>query len=244
MSKSQVPNSFRYTKELLETYSAAALKNAKDLIKEGQLLLSQGHLSRAYFIGVVAIEEIGKSFTAFDAQGRNLNDSAVTAKLRTSLENHYSKINAAFHASILSHGGLRNELQGIIDLMIALKYGREPSMYTDIDYKTGKVKSPHEMVREVAATDCIRLAQHCYYKTDEHMQTKEPTQRTKDEDSFYGMKGNTTTKLFNTEDFWWFYIANMEAGENDLSRSVIQYQHEFLSKGRLFKGAGSSNNDT
>lgn len=234
MSKSQVPNSFRYTKELLATYTAAAL-NAKDLIEEGQLLLSQGHLARAYFIGVAAIEEIGKSFTAYDAQGRNLNDSAVTAIIRTSLENHSSKINAAFHVSILSHGDLRNELQGIIDLMIALKYGREPSMYTDIDYENVKVKSPDEVVREVAATDCIRLAQHCYYKTEEYIQTKQPTQRTKYEDAFYGMKGNTTTKLFNTEDFWWFHIANMEAGENDLSKSVTQYQREFLSKGRLFK---------
>lgn len=67
MSKSQMPNSFRYTAELLNEYCFTVLENAKDLIKEGQLLLSQGHLARAYFIGVAAIEEIGKSFIAFDS---------------------------------------------------------------------------------------------------------------------------------------------------------------------------------
>ena len=201
MSMLQAPNSFRYTKELLEEYSTAALNNAKDLIEKGQILLNQGHLARAYFIGVAAIEEIGKSFTAFDAQGRNLNDSAVTAKIRNSLENHSSKINAAFHASISSHGDLKNELQGIIDLIIALKYGREPSMYTDINYENGKIKKPEEVVREVAAKDCIRLAQHCYYKTEEHLKIKQPTKRNKHEDAFYSMKSTQTTRLFNSEDF-------------------------------------------
>lgn len=235
MSISHVSNTFRYSNERLEKYSVAALENAKELIKEGGLLLSNGHLARAYFIGVAAIEEIGKSFIAFEAQGRNLNDSAVTTKIRKSIENHSCKINAAFHASILSHGNLRNELQGIIDLMITLKYGREPSMYSDIDYESGEIKKPKEVVCELAAKDCIRLAQHCYYKTKEHLQTNKPTQKTKYEDDFYGMNPKKITELFDSEDFWWFYIANIEAKEYDLSKSVVIYQHEYLSKGRKFK---------
>lgn len=244
MSTTQMPNNFRYTADLLKEYSNAALNNANDLIEESQLLLNNGRLARAYFLAVAAIEEIGKSFIAFDSLGRNLSDSAVTAKIRNSFESHSTKINSAFHASILSHGNIRNEFQGIIDLMIALKYGREPSMYTDINYATGQIKNPQEMVREVASKDCIRLAQHCYYKTKEHQQTKDPMQRSAHDDAFYGMKSNKTSQLFNNEDFWWFYIANMEAGDNDLAKSVVTYQREYLSKGKTFKVSDESSNNT
>ena len=240
---SNVPNSFRYTPDLLEEYATAAFDNAKNLINEAQLILSYGNLGRAYFLAVAAIEEIGKSFIAFDARGRNLKDSAVTAKIHNSFENHTIKINSAFHAFFLSHGDLRNELQGIIDLMIALKYGREPSMYTDINYKTGKIKRPEDLVREKAAKDCIRLAQHCYYKNLKYQQTVPPTQRSAHEDEFYGMKSKKTNELFNNEDFWWFLIANMEAGENDLSKSVVLYKREYLDKGKKFKTADKESND-
>jgi AbiV family abortive infection protein len=241
---SQVPNSFRYNSELLENFSKAALNNAKELIEEAQLLLDHGHLCRAYFIAVAAIEEIGKSFIAFDAQGRNLSDSAVTAKLRNSLESHPSKISSAFQASILSHGDLEKELKGIIELMIELKDGREPSMYTDINYSTSEIKRPRDVVREIAAKDCLRLAQHCYYKTEEHQKTKPPLQRSKHEDIFYGMKKKDLNKLFNNEDFWWFFIANMERDDKDFSKSAVVYQREYLSKGKKFKAAEKLNNDT
>jgi len=184
---------------------------------------------------VAAIEEIGKSFISFDAQGRNLNDSAVTTKIRKSLESHSDKIRMAFHASVLSHDDLQKELQGIIDLMIALKHGREPSMYTDINYESLEIKRPKELVREIAAKDCIRLAQHCYYKTKTHQQEKQPTQRSSSEDAFYGMKTRKLTELFNNEDFWWFHISNIGSGEHDISASVVTYQREYLGKGRTFK---------
>jgi AbiV family abortive infection protein len=106
MGNSNIPNQFRYTVELLMQYSADALDNASQLIDEASLLLEHGRGARAYFLGVAAIEEIGKSFLAFDALGRNLNDSAVTAKVRNSLENHSRKINAAFHASVISYSNL------------------------------------------------------------------------------------------------------------------------------------------
>ncbi len=235
MSMSQVPNEFRYSTELLSEYSIAALDNAKELIEEAILLFENGHLARSYFIAVAAIEEIGKSFLSFDAQGRNLKDSAVTAKIRNSLESHSKKINAAFHASVLSHGDLRSELEGIIDLMIQIKHGREPSMYTDINYINQKVYLPKNVIREVAAKDCIRLAQHCLYKTEGHVQEKQPPNKSSDEDAFYCMKDSRVSELFNNEDFWWFYISNMESGENDISASIVRYQREYLSKGKLFK---------
>lgn len=235
MSLSQVPNMFRYTVELLSQYSKTALDNAKELIDEAVLLFEHGHLARSYFISVAAIEEIGKSFISYDAQGRNLNDSAVTANIRSSLESHEKKINAAFHASAISSGDLRNELLQLIDLMIALKYGREPSMYTDINYETLEIKRPKDIVREAAAKDCISLARHCFYKTQTHQQENQPTQRSSDEDAFYGMKRRKQMEIFNNEDFWWFYISTLESGENDVSACIVKYQKEYLGKGKTFK---------
>jgi AbiV family abortive infection protein len=240
MSISQVPNEFRYSAELLSEYSIAALDNSKELIDEAILLFENGHLARSYFIAVAAIEEIGKSFLSFDAQGRNLQDSAVTAKIRNSLESHSKKINAAFHASVLSHGDLQNELEGIIDLMIQIKHGREPSMYTDINYINQQVYRPKDVVREAAAKDCIRLAQHCLYKTERHFEVNQPSKRSSNEDAFYGMKDRRVTELFNNEDFWWFHISNMESGENDISASIVLYQREYQAKGKSFKVPESS----
>ena len=235
MSMTQVRNTFRYTSVLLSQYSRASLENAQELINEAILLYENGHIARSYFMAVAAIEEIGKSFISFDAQGRNLNDSAITAKIRRSFENHSTKITMAFQASVLSHGDLQNELQGIIDLMIALKYGREPSMYTDINYNSLEIKRPKDVVRKTAAKDCIRLAQYCYYKTETHQQEKQPTKRSSNEDAFYGMRTRKLTELFNNEDFWWFHISNMKSEENDISASVITYQREYLRKGKTFK---------
>lgn len=237
MSNSNIPNQFRYTSEMLTQYSADALDNASQLIGEANLLLEHSCTARAYFLGVAAIEEIGKSFLAFDALGRNLNDSAVTAKVRNSLENHSRKINAAFHASVISHSNIREEILGIVDLMIALKNGREPSMYTDINYIEGKLYRPKEVVRDIAARNCIHLAQHCYAKTEEHLSNNQPTKRSANEDAFYGMKDRKINEFFNTEDFWWYHISKMEQGENDIANSIKSYQSEYLNKGRTFQSA-------
>lgn len=233
-------NTFRYSAQLLAEYSNAALANAEDLIAEAQLLYDNERLARSYFIAVAAIEETGKAFIAFEAQGRNLQDSAVTAKVRRSLEDHTQKINAAFLASMASHSALRKELMGIIDLMISLKYGREPSMYVDIKYPNGEVERPKLLVRKVAARDCIQLAMHCHFKTNEHISSKSPNSRTKHDDEFYGMKGKKVRELFNTEDFWWFYINRAENGAKDISEAVVLYQRDFLKRGKKFQEGTNS----
>src|SRR5690554_292132 len=185
MSIRTIPNSFRYSEELLTEYCRASLENAQDLIDEAELLLKQGKLARAYFIAIAAIEEIGKSFIAHDAQGRNLNDSAVTAKIRYSLESHSKKINSAFRASVISHNDVKNELMTFINIMITLKNGRKPSMYTDINYSTGEVQTPGQVVSSHAANDCVQLAKLCYYKNIDYQKTRQPTARSSSEDHFY-----------------------------------------------------------
>ncbi len=235
MGNSKIPNQFRYSAKQLTQYSVDALDNARQLIEEADLLFQHGHIARSYYLAVAAIEEVGKSFLAFDALGRNLNDSAVTAKIRSSLENHSRKITAAFNASVISHSNLREELEGIIDMMISLKQGREPSMYTEINYLDGKLYCPEDVVRKIAARDCIRLARHCYTKTEEHQNKNEPTKRSANEDRFYGMKDRKVNDLFNTEDFWWYHMSRMELGENDIADSIASYQREYQNKGRTFQ---------
>ena len=137
------------------------MTNAGELLEEASVLLSKGHKARAYFLSVAAIEEAGKAVLALDGQGRNLRDSAVTAKLRRAMEDHSQKLTAAFTPILLSSPYLAKAVMPLVDLMIHLKHGREPSMYTDINYVDCKVNVPSVVVRDTAAQDCVRLGRDC-----------------------------------------------------------------------------------
>ncbi len=232
MTKSE---SFRFTVDLLRKYSTAALRNASELVEEASLLYAHGHMARAYFLAVASIEETGKALQAFDAQGRNLADSAVTVKLKRAMEDHSQKITAAFTAWILATPNVREEVMPTVNLMIHLKRGREPSMYTEIRFDLSKVQVPTTMVRKVAANDCIRLAKSCLAHTEKHIAEKTPEPRTRAQDQLFAMKSGQFQKIANIEDFWWYYIAQLESGNQDLAQAVIQYQKQYVMKGQRFK---------
>ena len=194
-------------------------------------------------MAVASIEETGKALQAFDAQGRNLGNSAVTAKLRRAMEDHSQKITAAFTEMLLANSNLRDALMPAVDLMIHLKRGREPSMYTDIRYESSAVQSPATMVREAAANDCIRLARDCLAHARRHIAEKKPEARSQTEDQLFAMKSGQFQKLANTEGFWWYYVAQLEAGKRDFGAAVVEYQRDFLSKGITFKRPDGENND-
>jgi AbiV family abortive infection protein len=179
---------FKFTVELLKNYSTAALQNAAELLEEATLLSENGHAARTYFLAVASIEETGKALQAFDAQGRNLADSAVTARLRRSMEDHSQKITSAFTAILLSSPDVRKAVMPIVEVMIHLKRGREPSMYTDIRYSKSTVQMPSAMVRDVAAKDCIRLARDCLRHACKHIAEKTPEVRSGDDDQLFAMK--------------------------------------------------------
>lgn len=235
---------FRFTVELLREYSAAALQNAAALLDEASLLYEKGHAARAYFLAVASIEETGKALQAFDAQGRNLAESAVTAKLRRSMEDHSHKITAAFTAMLLASEDVSKALMPAVDLMIHLKRGREPSMYTDIRYTESKVKIPSVMVRDVAAKDCIRLSRDCLAHAQKHIAEKEPEARSHAEDQLFSMKSGQFQQIANTAGFWWYYIAQLEAGNRDFAAAVVAYQRDYFSKGRTFERADKEPGDT
>jgi AbiV family abortive infection protein len=149
------------TLKLLRAYSEAALTNANELVQEASLLYANGHLARAYFLAVAAIEETGKGLLAFDAQGRNLADPRVSTALKRAMETHRDKIVAAFigwlPVSLLSG----EDNMSVVNSMIDLISGREPSMYTDIHPDGSKIQIPSERVRDAEARECVHRATDC-----------------------------------------------------------------------------------
>lgn len=240
------PNEFTQsplTREFLRAYCQAALTNASELVHEASLLYTHGHCARAYFLSVAAIEETGKALLAFDAQGRNLADSAVSAKLRRAMEDHSTKISAAFMGWLQASANLRNDIATVIDLSIHLKQGREPSMYTDIHPDGSNIQVPSEMVRDTAARDCIRLATDSLAHARRYVVEKEPKGKTRTEDQLFALKSGVLEKITNMEDFWWYHLAQLESGQGDFSESVIQYRTNYLLKEKLFGRPNNFDND-
>ena len=235
MGTPRIPPEFRFTDKILKDLSTASLENAEQLIKEAKLLLSQNFLPRAYFLSVAAIEETGKAYLCFESSTRNLNDSAVTSKIINSIENHSNKINAAFHTSIITSQDPRDAIQKAVDLMLALKKGREPSMYTDINYMDSKIYVPNSVIRDVAAKDSVRLSEHCYSTTLNYINNSEPSKKSKVDDAVFGLKSKTFNKIMEQEDFWWYLIDNQEKNNLNHNEVIIKYNNEYFSKSKLFK---------
>jgi AbiV family abortive infection protein len=229
------PRNIKFSRELLRDHSLAALANDSELVSEALVLHKHGHYARAYFLAVASIEETGKAFLAFGGQGRNLSDSGVTSKLKRAMEDHSQKITSAFTAWLVASPNVRESVMPAITLMLNLKHGREPSMYTDIRSDSSTVQIPATVVREKASFDCIRLATDCLSHTQIHISEKTPEPRTRAEDQLFAMKAGQFQKIASTEDFWWYYIAQMEAGRKDLAESVISYRDNYAKRGLLFQ---------
>lgn len=238
-----VHTQFKYTIELLSSYSKAALLNAEELLKEANLLLREGHRARAYFLGVAGIGEIGKAVLAFDGQGRNLKDSAVTAKLRRAIDSHSDKITTAFMPMLYASPDMRQALMPLVDLMIQVKRGREPSMYTDINYESGEVQQPMAVVRDVNAQDCVRLGNACLSAAKQHTTDKTPLQRSASDNALFAMKPEQMNKIMKTEAFWWYLIERMEAGDRDHAAAITTYQREYVAKGKTYQRTEDKGDD-
>jgi AbiV family abortive infection protein len=138
---------YQLTRELLRQYCDAALANAQELLDEATLLLQHGHRARAYFLAVASIEEVGKAVQAFDGMGRNLKDSAVSTRLKLQFEDHEQKIISAFLPWLQGSSNLPEALDSVINLILNVRHGREPSMYTDIHIDGPSVLTPSVSIR-------------------------------------------------------------------------------------------------
>jgi AbiV family abortive infection protein len=231
------PHVVTFTPDLLRSYTEAAMDNANELLAEASLLLAHGHKARAYFLAVAAIEEAGKGLQAFDGQNRNLADPAVVTNLKRGMEDHSRKITYAFMPWILASKDTREALKASVDLMIHLKRGREPSMYSDLRTEPDRAQRPRDIVREEAARDCVRLASDCLAHAVHHVREKQPQLITRAMEKLFTMKHSHLSKMLNTADFWWYYLARREAGDAEWADAIVGYDREHLQPGTLFKNA-------
>lgn len=231
------PHMLKMTGELLRSYSDAALRNADELLSEASLLLDRAHVARAYFLAVGCIEEAGKALLAFDGQNRNLSDPAVCTKLKSTMESHSHKINHALGIWAMNGPDPRKALAVAVDLILDLQRGREPSMYTELRTDPDRVQTPGEIVRGSAASDCVRLARDCLAHAQQHVRQKAPAEFTPAHDRLFTMKPAKFRKVLNTEDFWWYYIARMEAGQHDMAEAVLGYEQDYIKTATQFRAA-------
>ncbi|MBD3804027.1 hypothetical protein BMG00_13880 [Thioclava marina] len=232
MGSQQLP---KLTPTLLRLYSEGALHNADELLNEATILRDHDHMARAYFLGVACVEEVGKALLAFDAQNRNLTDPAVCARLKKSMENHGAKINYALSTWALSSPDTRGALQVALDLIFHVKQGREPSMYSELRTDPDRVQTPREVVRDGAARDCVRLAENCLAYARRHMIDKTPAKFTTAQDRLFTMKSAKFREMLKKEDFWWYYISRLEAGQQDIAEAVLGYERDHIETGTLFR---------
>ncbi len=229
------PHLPKLTTSLLHSYSEAALRNADELLTESLLLRDHDHMARAYFLAVSCIEETGKALLAFDSQNRNLTDPAICKTLKTSMESHGQKINYALIIWAVSSPDPREAVKVALELILDVKHGREPSMYSDLRTDPDRVQTPREIVRASAARDCVRLAQNCLVYAQSHVREKIPPKYTTAHDWLFTLKPAKLKELLNVEDFWWYYISRIEAGQQDIAEAVRGYAQDHRKTGKPFR---------
>jgi AbiV family abortive infection protein len=225
------------THELLSELASASLQNAAELLAEASLLLTNEHWARAYFLSVASIEESGKARLAFDSQTRNLTNPAVCSILRRHLENHARKIQYALGSWLMDFEGAdaRKALDKVIELMVELQRGREPSMYSDLRTLPDKAQTPSAVVRPHAASECVRLARDCLSRARNHIATKSPTTITPPDDRLFTFKSTALHAILKSKDFWSYFLDRFERGEKNWAETVLQYETDYRSRGLSFR---------
>jgi hypothetical protein len=128
----------------------------------------------------------------------------------------------------------RKALKMSLDLIGHLQHGREPSMYSDLRTAPDRAQTPREVVRDSAARDCIRLAENCLAYAHSHMVEKTPAKFTGAQDRLFTMKSAKFQEILNTEEFWWYYISQIEADQKDLAEVVLGYERDHIKTGVPF----------
>ena len=110
-------------------------------------------------------------------------------------------------------------------------------MYSDLRSAPDRVQTPREVVRDIAARDCVTLAANCLAYAHRHVIEKTPARFTIAQDRLFTMKSVKFQKLLNTEDFWWYYISQMEAGQQDIAETVLGYERDHIKTDTPFRAA-------
>lgn len=146
--------------------------------------MAHGHYARTYFLSASSIEEAGKAVQAFEGLGKNLRDPAVTQRLKLQFDDHSQKVASAFSPWLRATPNVREEVTDFVNTMVDLKFGREASMYTDINAERVLVTTPQIQVSEKTATNCLRLAGAVLSHVQPYAQQSQPKKTTRIQDAF------------------------------------------------------------
>ncbi|MBB3295099.1 AbiV family abortive infection protein [Mitsuaria sp. BK045] len=225
----------RLTDELLRDYTAAALSNAEQLTQEAQLLLAHGHHARAYFLAVAAIEECGKAYTTHEGRGRDLTNPAIANRLQKSIADHQQKLNAATLPWIRRMANPRDQILPLVEVIVALQNGREPSMYSDIRFDGSGVHKPSDVVRPEVAANCVRFCVDIWKHTAAFLAETAPTPYSKTHDALFEIRPDKLAAMTNTEDFAAYLLSRLEGGDMDTTAAFVAYHRDYFQKGIQFQ---------
>lgn len=110
-------------------------------------------------------------------------------------------------------------------------------MYSDLRTGPDRVQTPEEVIRTNAAKDCVRLAGNCLAHAHRHVSEKVPSKFTPAQDRLFTMKSSKFQEIMKNEDFWWYFIARMEAGHHDIATAVLGYERDHAKTCTLFRAA-------
>lgn len=229
---------YQLTSALLRAFRKAAVDNARELQYEAALLLQNNHFSRAYFLAVSCIEEVGKSMQAFDALGRNVRDPAVSTRVKLNFDDYAKKMSAAVFPWLLLEPERREEVMPFIEGLIEAKRTSHPALHMGIDLQSAKVIIPSQLIRPAAARTCVRMAQTIFAFAAPHVMEAPPKIRTRVEDEFFAMKPQVLVSLTNNADFWQYYISCMKTGDSAFEAAIAEYSRKYHAKNVKFKDDG------
>lgn len=229
---------YQLTSALLRAFRKAAVDNARELQYEAALLLQYNHFSRAYFLAVTSIEEVGKSMQAFDALGRNVRDPAISTRVKLNFDDYAKKMTAAVFPWLLLEPERREDVMAFIEGLIEAKRTSNPALHMGIDLQSAKVIIPSQLIRPAAARNCVRMAQTIFAFAAPHVLESPPKIRTKVEDEFFAMKPQVLVSLTDSADFWQYYISCMKTGDSAFEAAISEYSRKYYAKNVKFKDEG------
>ncbi|MDY0745944.1 AbiV family abortive infection protein [Paucibacter sp. R3-3] len=220
---------------LLKDYTAAALSNAEQLTQEAGLLLAHGHHARAYFLAVAAIEECGKAYTTHEGRGRDLSNPAIVHRLQKSIADHHQKLNSALLPWIRRMSNPREEIVKLVEVIVALQRGREPSMYSDIRFDGSGIHQPSEVVKPEVAGNCVRLSVEIWKQTAAFLAETPPSTYSRTHNALFEIRPDKLTAMTNTADFAAFLLFHLEAGQTDTAKIWVTHYRDYFQKGVQFQ---------
>jgi AbiV family abortive infection protein len=159
MAKARRPQA-DLNREHLIMLAKKSLQNARELVKEAELLFDNKRWARTVFLCHTAGEEFGKSVQCFTAVMDHARGVLDFVKFRKRFLSHLSKTTTIrFFEAMMSpeDDHLIDEIKGLEEEVSALLQGRNATLYSDM-FSDGTVFAPSDIIPEKMASDALSWA--------------------------------------------------------------------------------------